>query len=106
MSPLMAFVVVGAASWLLRIGFLVLLPVHRLPEAVRSALDHLPPAVLASIVAADLSAVLTGGASAGSSAVTVLVTAVVAAVAWMTRNLAITALLALVAVAVIDLAPV
>ena len=104
MSPLVAFVVVGVASWFLRIGFLVLLPAHRLPEAVRSALDHLPPAALASIVAVDLSAVLTGGASAESGAVTVVATAVVAAVAWKTRSLAVTAVLALVAVAFIDLA--
>ncbi|MGZ4602806.1 MAG: AzlC family ABC transporter permease, partial [Kineosporiaceae bacterium] len=54
-NDVLALSLVALASWLLRIGLIVIVPVSRLPGTLRSSLDHLAPAVLASIVTVDLS---------------------------------------------------
>ncbi len=96
---------IAAASWLLRAGFVVLVPASRMPAQVRAALEHLPPSVLAALVAVDLAG--SAGPSHGlrESVVVVGVAAVLAAVAWRTRNVAVVSLLALVGVVAIDLGP-
>jgi uncharacterized membrane protein len=45
-------IVLGAslATWLLRIGFITVLPAERLPARVQRAFDDVAPAVLAAIV--------------------------------------------------------
>ena len=54
MTALLAMLILGAVSWVFRIAFITLLPAERLPARVQTALDHLAPAVLASIVAVEL----------------------------------------------------
>jgi branched-subunit amino acid transport protein len=105
MTGLGTMLLIAAASWALRAGFVVLVPASRTPAQVRTALEHLPPSVLAALVAVDL--VGSAGPSHGlrESGVVVGVAAVLAAVAWRTRNVAAVSLLALAAVVAIDLGP-
>jgi branched-subunit amino acid transport protein len=103
MTGFVTFALIGAVSWVLRVGFLVLIPVRRLPPAVRAGLDDLAPAVLAAIVALGLADLLARESSTVGALETLAAGAVVAVIAWKTRSLAAAALLALVAVAAIDL---
>jgi branched-subunit amino acid transport protein len=96
----LALVLLGLASWLLRIGLLVLVPASRLPAAVRGALVHVAPAVLAPLLALDLlQALRATPATAGATAAAAVA---IAAVAWRTRNVALTAGVALASVVLLD----
>jgi branched-subunit amino acid transport protein len=85
-TGLMAMAVLAAVCWLFRIAFIVLVPAHRLPSAVRRALGHLAPSVLAALVAVETQAsardgsVLTGAYVVGS-------VVLIALVVWRTRSL-------------------
>jgi branched-subunit amino acid transport protein len=105
MNPLLAFALIGAGSWLLRIAFLVVVPLERLPSGLAAGLDLLAPSVLGAIVAVDLAATLTAGATLAGAGLTLALTAGIGYLAWRTRNLALVAVLALAAVALIDLVP-
>ena len=105
MTGLGTMLLIAAASWLLRAGFVVLVPASRMPAQVRAALEHLPPSVLAALVAVDLAGSAGPSQGMGETAVVLGVVAVLGAVAWLTRNVAAVSLLALVAVVAIDLGP-
>lgn len=60
MIALLAMVVLGAACWVLRASFIAFVPAERLPAAVRNALSHLAPAVLAALVASEIVGSLDG----------------------------------------------
>ena len=103
MTDLIVLLALAIASWVLRIGLVVLVPASRLPAAVRSSLDHLAPAVLAAILVLDLAASVSASANAVDGLATLGAAVVIAGVAWRTRNLALTAIVALAAVLVLDL---
>jgi branched-subunit amino acid transport protein len=102
-TDVVVLLALAVASWVLRIALIVLIPASRLPDVVRSSLDHLAPAVLAAILVLDLAGSLSASANAMDAMATSGAAAVIAGVAWRTRNLAITASVALVAVLVLDL---
>jgi branched-subunit amino acid transport protein len=54
MTALLAALLLAGLCWTLRALMVVMVPAERLPVSVREALDHLAPAVLASLVAAGL----------------------------------------------------
>jgi branched-subunit amino acid transport protein len=92
----------GLASWLLRIGLIVVVPAPRLPERLRDALDHGGPSVLAAVLVVGLAQTLEATPDAPGIAGTAAAAGVLAIVAWTTRSLAITTGAALVAVVLID----
>jgi branched-subunit amino acid transport protein len=98
----LALVLLGLASWLLRIGLLVLVPASRLPAAVRGALVHVAPAVLAPLLALDLLQALRATPGTAGAAATAVAALAIAAVAWRTRNVALTAGVALASVVLLD----
>jgi branched-subunit amino acid transport protein len=102
MTELLAMLALGAACWVFRITFVLLVPVTSLPAAVRRGLDHLAPAVLAGIAAVELTSVL-GHGSPGGSLLGLAAMALVAGIAHRFGNLSLTVLAALAAVLAIDL---
>lgn len=54
MSALLALSAGALATWLLRIGFIALLPADRLPPGLRRTLRHLSPAVLGTLAVTGL----------------------------------------------------
>ncbi len=54
MTATLAMLGLGAACWVMRSLFILLVPAERLPAAVRDALQYLAPAVLAALVASEL----------------------------------------------------
>lgn len=101
MTALLSMLILGAVSWVFRIAFITLLPAERLPTRFQTALDHLAPAVLASIVAVELVTLLRGASSAEASAL-LAAAAVIGVIAYRTRNLSIACALGLCAVLVLD----
>jgi branched-subunit amino acid transport protein len=99
---LVVLLLLAVASWLLRIAAIVIFPASRFPAKLRAALDHLVPAVLASIVAVHLSETLRTP-SAVALPVTAAAAGMLAVVAWRTRNVLLTTGLAVAVVAVLDL---
>jgi branched-subunit amino acid transport protein len=82
-----AFVVVLAAAfatWLLRIAFIGVVPVDRLPARVRRTLDDVGPAVLAAILATSL---LGAGEAVAFPTRPLLAAVLAGVVAWRTSNL-------------------
>jgi branched-subunit amino acid transport protein len=105
MNGLGVMVVLATASWVLRAGFVVLVPASRMPAGLRDGLQHLPPAVLAALVAVDLTGSVRASADLCDTAVVLGTAAVLALAAWRTRSIALVSLVALAAVAVTDVAP-
>lgn len=54
MSALIALSAGALATWLLRVGFITLLPADRLPVRLQRALRYVGPAVLAALVVSSL----------------------------------------------------
>jgi branched-subunit amino acid transport protein len=84
-----ALVIVLAASlvtWLLRIGFITVLPAERLPAHIQRAFDDVAPAVLAAIVVSHVVHAGGPGEIPWPTLASVLAAAVVA---WRSRNLAL-----------------
>jgi branched-subunit amino acid transport protein len=84
-----ALVIVLAASlvtWLLRIGFITVLPAERLPARIQRAFDDVAPAVLAAIV---VSHVVHAGGPGAIPWPTLAAFLAAAAVAWRSTNLAL-----------------
>lgn len=81
---LVATVVVGVGTYLIRASFILALADRSLPPAVRTALQYVAPAVLAALV---VSLLLGGeeGAEVGWEEVTAL--AAGSATGWLTRSL-------------------
>lgn len=50
MTPVLVLLGVAAGSWALRIGFVTVVDVDRLPAPIREALDHVGPAVMAALL--------------------------------------------------------
>ena len=65
MTEMIAMILLGLASWVLRAAFVLFLPPDRLPAVLQRGLQYLPPAVLAGIAAVELMSVVTGGARRG-----------------------------------------
>jgi branched-subunit amino acid transport protein len=104
MTALLSMLVLGAISWLFRIAFITLLPANRLPPHLQTALDHLAPAVLASIVAVELVDLIRGAPPVDAVAL-VAAGAVIAMVAYRTHNLSIACALGIAAVLALDYLP-
>ena len=64
MSILAAFAVAGAATYVLRIAFIVLTTPDRLPERVQAGLPYIGPAAMAALATASLVKGLGGAAGA------------------------------------------
>jgi branched-subunit amino acid transport protein len=92
----------GALSWVLRVAFVLVLPAQRLPGPVVRGLEHLAPAVLASICAVELCSVTRGGSMGACSAAVGLI-AGAGLVAYWTRNLTVTVSCGLLGVLLLDL---
>jgi branched-subunit amino acid transport protein len=84
----------SVVTWLLRVGFITLVPAERLPERVRSGLADVGPAVVAALLVTYLAH---GQGARGLVLSDVLATLVAAGVAWRTRSLATTVVVGVVA---------
>jgi branched-subunit amino acid transport protein len=102
MTALWSMLALGIVCWVFRIAFVMLLPAERLPDRIRSSLEHLAPAVLASIVAVHVVA-LVRHASPGSALTLLGAIAIIGVVAYRIRNLSIVCALGLGLVLVLDL---
>jgi branched-subunit amino acid transport protein len=102
MPELIAMILLGLASWVLRVTFVLFLPPDRLPAVLQRGLQYLPPAVLAGIAAVELTSVVTGGNAAGLAA-SLLAMALVALIAYLTRNLTAVVVVGLLTILLIDL---
>ena len=102
MTELIAMILLGLVSWVLRVTFVLFLPPDRLPAVLQRGLQYLPPAVLAGIAAVELTSVVTGGDAAGLAA-SLLAMALVALIAHLTRNLTAVVVVGLLAILLIDL---
>lgn len=103
-EDLSAVLALGLLCWVLRTTFVLLVPADRLPAVVAHALQHLAPAALASIIAVEFTSAIDVSDPASSvQALGVVVAA--ATVAILTRSMTLAVLAGLVAVLVVDLAP-
>lgn len=93
----------AAITWLLRIGFIVIVPAHHLPEQIRRSLDNAALAALAALVGTALAH---GGGAAALVRFTPELLAAIAAgiVAWRTRRLGFTVVVGIAVMAAVDLA--
>ena len=84
-----AIVLVGAglATWVLRIGFIGLIPARTLPARIRRALDVTGPSAMAALIVNDLIYEASRGAAVITGAL--IATAVAAIVMWRFQNLAL-----------------
>jgi branched-subunit amino acid transport protein len=105
MTALLALLALGAVSWVLRITFITVLPADRLPARLRTGLDYLPPAVLASIVAVELTALLTDAEPLDAT----LLLAAAATIGWVahrTHNISLACTLGVAVVLLLRYLPV
>lgn len=86
MTAVVAMLALGASSWLLRVLFVALVPPERLPTSFSAALQHLPPAVMAALVAVSVIH-LTRGDSAAAAASVVLAVVLVGVVVKRTGSM-------------------
>jgi branched-subunit amino acid transport protein len=101
MNAFALLVLCGLVSWLLRIMLITLVPARHLPDALAASLDYVAPAVLAAVVAAELTDGVRG--NPGDAVRVLCAVAVIGLVAWRTRNLAATSVMGLLAVLLLDL---
>ena len=101
---MIALLALGAASWVMRITFITLLPADRLPARVRYSLEYLAPAVLASIVAVELTAFVRD-AEPVDVPILLGAAAVIGWTAHRTRNISLACGLGVVVVFLLDYAP-
>jgi branched-subunit amino acid transport protein len=99
---MIAMLLLGAVSWVLRIAFITLLPGDRLPARLRNSLEYLAPAVLAAIVAVELIALVRHAAPV-DAVVLLAAGAVIGLVAYRTRNVSIACALGVGAVLILTL---
>jgi branched-subunit amino acid transport protein len=86
MTATLALIGAAAGSYVLRIAFVTLVDVDRMPEAFRDALRYVGPAVTAAIVVASL-AHGQGRAGLHLSAAQIAGLAAAALVSWRTRSI-------------------
>jgi branched-subunit amino acid transport protein len=102
MSGFAPILLLAAACWLLRLGFIVFVPAERLPGRITGALGQLAPAVLAALVSVAKVGVVRGGAP-GIGLASLGCVAAIAAVAYRRPSLSVSAGLGIAAVLLIDL---
>ena len=102
MTGLVPVLLLAAASWLIRLTFILFVPAHRLPGRFTDALNHVTPAVLAALVSAETVGVVRSGSAASGLAV-LGCTAVIAAVAHRRPSLTVSAGLGIAAVVLLDI---
>ncbi len=85
MTALGAMLLLGATCWVMRSLFISLVPAERLPDAIRQALDHLAPAMLAALVAVELAGA-TADLSLGPAALALGAMLAAGVVVRVTRN--------------------
>ncbi len=103
MNAYLLFAAIAAGTWLLRICFVALVPADRLPTWFRDSLDHLAPAVLAAVVALDVTGAVRQAGSAAEAAFLLGSAALLGFVAWRWRSALLVAGSALALVLVADL---
>ena len=102
MTALAAMGCLGLASYVLRGLFIVVVPADRLPAAVRNALEHLPPAVLAALVSVELAGAVRGlDVARASFLVGAMVVAGIAV--RLTRSMGLGVAIGLIAALLLDL---
>jgi branched-subunit amino acid transport protein len=94
MTATITLLLAAVATWLLRIGFITLVPAELLPGRVRLALDDVAPAVMAALLVTHLA---NGQGLGGLVLADVLAALVAAAVAWRTRQLSATVVVGIAA---------
>ena len=87
MNPAIVLVGAGLATWILRIGFIALIPARALPVRIRCALDATGPSAMAALIANDLIHEASRGTAVFAGAM--IATAVAALVMWRFQNLAL-----------------
>lgn len=87
MNAAIVLVAAGLATWVLRIGFIVLIPARALPLRIRRALDVTGPSAMAALIVNDLAEEASRGAAVMTGAL--IATAVAALVMWRFQNLAL-----------------
>jgi branched-subunit amino acid transport protein len=97
-TALVAVAGAAAATWLLRVLFITLVPAGRLPGPVRRTLPHVGPAVLAAVIAAALA-----GGQAGVDPAFLGGAVVTAVVAWRRRSVVLATVCGLGTVALLHL---
>ena len=102
MTGLAPILLVAAASWLMRLAFILFVPAGRLPARLTTALNQLAPAVLAALVSIETVNLVRSGGRAGGLA-SLIAVVVIAAVAYRRPSLTVSAGLGAVAVLCIDL---
>ena len=102
MTGFTPILLLAAASWLVRVMFIVFVPAERLPGRVTAALEQVAPAVLAALVSVGMVGVVQDGAPAAGLASLGCVAAI-AAVAHRRPSLTVSAGLGVAAVLLIDL---
>jgi branched-subunit amino acid transport protein len=102
MTEVVSLAAVAVACWLFRITFVLVVPAERLPERVQQALTYLAPAVLAGMVAVELTSVVSPSDLTGSG-LSFAALALVALVAYRSRSLTLAVCVGLAAVLAIDL---
>jgi len=80
----------GAVSWLFRVAFITVVPVHKLPPGVRRVLEASTPAVLAAMVATSLAPHVSQGNDLLLPVPLLAATVLTALVAWRTQRLGLT----------------
>ncbi len=102
MTEVLVLAGLALVCWVFRVTFVLVMPAEKLPPRVQQGLMYLAPAVLAGIVAVELTSMVSAADLRGS-ALALLAAGVVALVAWRFRNLTLTVAVGLVAVLAIDL---
>jgi branched-subunit amino acid transport protein len=87
MDAVIVLVGAGLATWVLRIGFVGLIPARTLPAGIRSALDVTGPSAMAALIVKDL--MHEGSRGVGIMVAAMIATAVSAFVMWRLQNLAV-----------------
>jgi branched-subunit amino acid transport protein len=96
----LTFAAAAVVSWMIRVGFILGVPAGRLPEWVQRALDHAASAAMAALLATSLVHSSGGVTSIGWPAVAA--TVVSGAVAWRTRRLGLTIVVAVALLVVLE----
>jgi branched-subunit amino acid transport protein len=101
MSGYAPVLLLAAASWVVRLSFIVLIPARLLRGRVSAALSHVTPAVLAALISVETLGVVREGSAVTGCGVLACLT-VIGVAARRRPSPAITAGLGIAAVALID----